>query len=275
MESICRLGPPSVLISDRARNLNSSIINGMCQLIECDKRKSTAYHPMTDGTSERFIRTLNQMLGFLVSEQQTDWDRQLKYCAFAFRTAVCHATGFSPYRLTYGRTAHLPIENWLSVPHRQFKPDYPDFVTELRYDLARVFQQATKRLNQDKELQATSYNRKASESQLKISDYVYLEVKQFPSKLQKKWLPKYTGPFQCIEINSPNVTIETTERGLPQRQIVHESRLRKATKAIFPTDYAMPTDTLENENNEITAAKEDQSSHSPPRRYNLRKRKTT
>lgn len=240
MDSICRLGPPEVLISDRARNLNGTVINGVCELLECDKWKSTSYRSMTDGASKRFIQTLNGLLAHVISEQQTDWDQKLKYCAFAFQTAVCEATGFSPYRLTYGRTAHLPIENWLSIPTRRFWPDYQEFVTELKYDLAKIFKRAMEKIVESKERQATQYNQKATDVSLKVGEYVYLQVKQFPAGKQKKWLPKYIRPFQIKELCPLNAIIETSGNH-SQRKIVHMDRLHKSIAGNYATDYCIAT----------------------------------
>ncbi len=58
---------------------------------------STAYHPQTDGQTERVNRVLEDMLRMYVSKAQTDWDEKLSCAEFAINNAEHSSTGFTPF----------------------------------------------------------------------------------------------------------------------------------------------------------------------------------
>jgi len=63
-----------------------------------------------DGALERVHRTLNTMLGKIVSENQRDWDTHVAYVLAAYNATEHRATGYTPNMLVYGRELRLPNE---------------------------------------------------------------------------------------------------------------------------------------------------------------------
>jgi hypothetical protein len=74
---------------------------------------STAYHPQTDGQTERLNQELEQYLWLYVNHMQTDWVDWLPVAEFAYNNREHLATGFSPFFLQYGR--HLFVH---TVPQK-------------------------------------------------------------------------------------------------------------------------------------------------------------
>jgi hypothetical protein len=74
--------------------------------------RTSAYHPETDGLSERFIQTLKTMIKAYSKEEnnQRDLDEKLQLLQFAYNTACHSTTKYSPYYLMYGRTPKIPID---------------------------------------------------------------------------------------------------------------------------------------------------------------------
>lgn len=64
---------------------------------------SSAFHPQTDGATERANRTITQMIRQCVSPDQRDWVTKLPAVEFAINSARSSTTGFSPFQLNYGR----------------------------------------------------------------------------------------------------------------------------------------------------------------------------
>ena len=62
----------------------------------------TAYHPQTDGSSERAIHTVSSILRAFVSSDQTDWSDKLPQVEFAINSTVSEATAHTPFELNYG-----------------------------------------------------------------------------------------------------------------------------------------------------------------------------
>src|ERR1700677_1416383 len=63
---------------------------------------STAFHPQTDGATERANRFVGQILQTLVQPNQTDWVEKLPMVEFAINSNISSSTGFVPFELNYG-----------------------------------------------------------------------------------------------------------------------------------------------------------------------------
>ena len=92
-------GLPEVIISDRDPRFTSSFWRELFKLLGTDLRMSTAFHPQTDGQSERMIQTLENFLRPYVERNPTGWSQQLAMAEFAANNAVHVATGHSAFFL--------------------------------------------------------------------------------------------------------------------------------------------------------------------------------
>jgi len=99
---------PLQLLSDRGAEFEGSLMTEVCRLLEIDKIRTTSYKPSTNGAIERIHRTLNTMLGKIVSENQRDWDSHVAYVLVAYNATEHNAMGFSPNMLVYGRELRFP-----------------------------------------------------------------------------------------------------------------------------------------------------------------------
>ena len=109
-EVICRHGVPLSIHTDQGRDFESTLLKNMCELLEVEKTRTTAYHPESDGLVERLNKTLVTMLRTCVDEEQKNWDTLLPKILLGYRTSVQTTTGYSPFRLVYGREAMLPVD---------------------------------------------------------------------------------------------------------------------------------------------------------------------
>jgi len=75
-----------------------------------DKLGTSSYHASCNGSIERFHRTLNSILGKVVSDNQRDWDEHVSYALSAYRATKHSATGFSPNYLVFGPELASPFE---------------------------------------------------------------------------------------------------------------------------------------------------------------------
>ena len=72
--------------------------------------RTTPYHPQTDGLVERFNQTLKAMLKKAATDEGKDWDRVIPYLLFSYREVPQSSTGFSPFKLLYGRSVRGPLD---------------------------------------------------------------------------------------------------------------------------------------------------------------------
>ena len=71
-------------------------------LLGANHKLSTAFHPQTDGQTERLNQTLEQYLRSYVNHQQDNWVQILPMAQFAYNSATAEATKVSPFFANYG-----------------------------------------------------------------------------------------------------------------------------------------------------------------------------
>ena len=96
-------GLASELVSDRGTQFNNAFMRTLTRLLGTRQALSTAFHPQTDGQTERVNRVLEEMLRHFNSPRQDDWDEYLSLAEFAVNNAKHASTGQSPFFLVYGR----------------------------------------------------------------------------------------------------------------------------------------------------------------------------
>ena len=96
-------GLPKSIVSDRDVLFTSIFWDHLHKLIGVELRMSSAYHPESDGSTERANRTVSQMLRQCVSTTQRDWVSKLPSIEFAINLARSDSTGYAPFFLNTGR----------------------------------------------------------------------------------------------------------------------------------------------------------------------------
>jgi hypothetical protein len=109
VSNIWRLhGLPTDIVSDRDRRFDTFWAE-LCDLLDIRKRSSTAYHPETDGQTQRVNQTLEQYLHAFCNFEQDNWSEMLPVAEYAFNNSVTSATTIS---LFYANYEYHPRTNW-------------------------------------------------------------------------------------------------------------------------------------------------------------------
>ena len=111
-------GLPKNIISDRDVLFTSTFWRHLHRLIGTKLRLSSAYHPHSDGSTERANRMITQMLWQCVHPNQKDWVAKLPAIEFAINSARSESTGFAPFFLNFGRMPRTML--WTSAPSTEF-----------------------------------------------------------------------------------------------------------------------------------------------------------
>ena len=104
-----RFGLPTKIISDRDTRFTSRFAKDLCRHLGITQNISTAYHPHTDGQSERTNQWLEQYLCFWTNHKQTNWTTYLPVAEFVHNTWYNVTTKTSPFRLLMG---YEPRATW-------------------------------------------------------------------------------------------------------------------------------------------------------------------
>jgi transposase InsO family protein len=90
-------GLPAKVVSNRGPQFVSSFMRELYKLLGIEGNPSTAYHPQTDGQTERVNREVEKYLRMFTNHQQDDWVDWLPIAEFAFNNTVHEATGQTPF----------------------------------------------------------------------------------------------------------------------------------------------------------------------------------
>ncbi len=71
---------------------------------------STAFHPQTDGQTERVNAVVEQLLRNLVNQPMTNWEKQLPLVSFAINNSKAESTGQTPFFLNFGKHPRAPAD---------------------------------------------------------------------------------------------------------------------------------------------------------------------
>ena len=108
-EIIMRYGCPDGIVSDRGSVFTSGFWAEICYQTKMKRNLSTAFHPQTDGQTERQNQTLEHYLRTYCDEQQSNWAGLLPLAEFVYHQAQQSSSGRSPFYLMYGYEPELEI----------------------------------------------------------------------------------------------------------------------------------------------------------------------
>jgi len=131
VSEIVRLhGVPVSIVSDRDPRFTSRFWSSLQKCLGTQLSLSTAYHPQTDGQSERTIQTLKDMLRACTLDFPGSWEEHLPLVKFAYNNSHRSSIGMAPYEALYGRKCRSPV-CWTEVGERQLLgPEIVQMTTE-------------------------------------------------------------------------------------------------------------------------------------------------
>ena len=223
-EIFSRLGFPKEILSDQGTQFNSELMKQFHQLCGCKGIRTSPYHPQANGTVERFHGTLKSMLAKVVQRQPKLWYRYLPALLFACRELPSESTGFSPFRLLFGREIRGPLsllhESWTGQDQQdcEAKPLY-----QYVFDLQNMILE-TAELAKDNSIKASVRNkkyfdRKSKERAFQVGDRVLVLLPSDTNKLLSTWL----GPYPVLEVMHPDYRILVKGK----EKVFHANMLKK------------------------------------------------
>ena len=103
-------GWPTKILMDQGKSFENQLIRELCSLAQVQKLCTTPCRLQTNGSCEHFNYTLMSILGTLLIHAKKNWAEWVSTLTHAYNATMCHATGFSPFFLMYGRIPILPMD---------------------------------------------------------------------------------------------------------------------------------------------------------------------
>lgn len=230
----CRYGAPREILTDRGTHFTGDPFAGLMKLLGIHHKMTTAYHPQTNGLTERFNGTICRMMAkYIARKDHKDWSRHINRVLGAYRFAIQRSIGFSPFQLLMGFEPRMPTEIVLKDRVRGYESAKTYFhqftkkLTKLRQDAKMMLEDAQVHQKQYHDSSGTLRTR------FEVNQKVWLKR---PKNLAvtvgvKKFTAKGMGPYRITEICHTTDTVRIVPDGPNVRVVeprVSVSRLRAA-----------------------------------------------
>ncbi|GJX83608.1 putative reverse transcriptase domain-containing protein, partial [Tanacetum coccineum] len=224
-EVVTRHGIPLSIICDRDPRFASNFWRSLQNALGTSLDMSTAYHPQTDGQSERTIQTLEDMLRACAIDFGKGWVNHLPLVEFSYNNSYHASIKAAPFEALYGRKCRSPV-CWAEVGEVQLTG--PEIVQETTEKIVQIKQ----RMQAARDRQKSYADLKRKPMEFQVGDKVMLKVSPWKGVVRfgkrGKLNPRYVGPFKVLEkVGSVAYKLELPQELNRVHNIFHVSNLKK------------------------------------------------
>ena len=226
VQEVVRLhGVPESIVSDRDPRFTSRFWQSLQAALGTQLRMSSAYHPQTDGQSERTIQSLEDLLRTCVLDHMGSWNEVLPLVEFTYNNSYHSSIGMAPYEALYGRRCRTPL-SWNQDGETFILG--PEFLQQTTEKVKLI--QDRMRATQSRQKSYADTRRRSLE--FEEGDHVFLRVTPTTGVgrvlKSRKLTPRFIGPYQITRRIGP----VAYEIALPPQlaklhNVFHVSQLRK------------------------------------------------
>ncbi|GJS09094.1 putative reverse transcriptase domain-containing protein [Tanacetum coccineum] len=224
-EVVTRHGIPVSIICDRDPRFTSNFWRSFQKAMGTRLDMSTAYHPETDGQSERTIQTLEDMLRACVIDFGNGWEGHLPLIEFSYNNSYHASIKAAPFEALYGRKCRSPV-CWAEVGDARLTG--PELVHETTEKIVQIKQRM--QAARDRQKSYADVRRKPLEFQ--VGDRVMLKVSPWKGVVRfgkrGKLNPRYIRPFKVLaKVGTVAYRLELPQQLSRVHSTFHVSNLKK------------------------------------------------
>jgi len=239
-------GCPSTLVSDRGSEFTSSFWRSLCKLLNIHQALSTAFHPQTDGQTERVNQSLEQYLRNFTNYQQSDWHELLPFAEFSYNNSDHSTINTTPFFANKGFHPTFDLPSPSSPTPNQDNPYHPlashliDHFTSIRTYLNEQIKLANERA-------AKNYDTKhMTPPDFKIGDQVMLSTRNIKTTRPSNKLDyRFIGPFKILDQVSTHAFRLELPPSMKIHNVFHVSLLEPHKPNTIPHRVQEPPPTIE------------------------------
>ncbi|MCO5602337.1 hypothetical protein L7F22_056467 [Adiantum nelumboides] len=197
VKEIFRLhGLPKRIVSDRDTKFTSNFWTSLFQTIGTELGFSTAYHPQTDGQTERVNQVIEDILRAYCSREPKRWIQFLPLVEYAYNASYHQSIGMTPFCALYGQERISP----LNISDLTIRVEASKRMLD---DMENQTQAIRKDIQAAQDRQKRYADSRRFERRFKEGGKVFLRIHTKRSNLSlgkyKKLSPRYCGPYEIIK----------------------------------------------------------------------------
>jgi ribonuclease HI len=204
---ICRFGVPECIITDRGTSFMAEEVVTMTNKFGIKLLHSTPYYAQSNGQAEASNKIIINILKKMVADNPRDWHNELYNTLWAYRTSKRTPTATTPYALTFGHDAMLPMEIFVQSlrvreQHQLIGEDYVQAMWQEHEILDESRLETLNNLIAEKQKVARAYDKRTRGKSFKEGELVWKMVLPVREKTDGlgKWSPKWEGPHVIHQI---------------------------------------------------------------------------
>jgi transposase InsO family protein len=188
-----RFGLPDKIISDRGPQFASKAFVELLKLLGIRSALSTAYHPQTDGTTERVNQEIEAYLSIYCASHPEEWPTALHTLEFTHNNRRHADRQKTPFELMFG-------DSPIAIPHSFENTKFPAIEDKMgtlirnREEALAAHELARTRMTE---------RRRSTFVPFKKGDKVWLDSRNLKTTYHKKMKPKREGPFVITDVLGP------------------------------------------------------------------------
>jgi hypothetical protein len=225
---VCLHGVPKKIVSDRGSQFTSRFWQKLHECMDTKLNFSSAYHPQTDGQTERTNQVLEDMLRACAIKHVGRWDKSFPYAEFSYNNSYQASLKMSPFEALYGRKCRTPLY-WDQTGERQF------FGPEIIQEAERQVQMIREHLRTAQSRQKSYADTRRRQLEFEEGDHVYLKVSPIRGmwrfKIKGKLSPRFIGPFKILKrVGQVDYQLELPSHLSDVHDVCHVSQLKKCLR---------------------------------------------
>jgi hypothetical protein len=229
-------GLPRAITSDRGTQIIAGMWNEICKIMNIEQRRSTAFHPETDGGTERANQRIQAYVRHFTDYAQSNWVQLLPMAKLALNNQDAASTGVSPFFLDHGYHARTGTELALPPLHEDIEtarnPQEIAEATVAKLSEALAFAQAMMASSQELQERQANLHRDPSWA-YKVGDKVWLDLRHLRMDRPSRKFAEQHALFTVTKVISSHAYKLDTPEGT--RSVFHTMYLRPASCDPFPS----------------------------------------
>ena len=215
---------PESIISDRGPQFTVGLMRELNRMLGIKSKLSMAFHPQTDGQTERVNQGLKQYLRMFIDHRQEQWPEWLGTAEFAYNNKAHLSTKTSPFKANYGQDPRMGFEE-----RKKGKYAGAERFVEKMKEIQEEAKAVLKKVQDDMRKYA---DRKRSDAdEYKVGDLVMLSTKdlkyQMVGRRIEKLTERFVGPYKIKKIVSSNAIKLELPSTVRIHLVVNVSRIRR------------------------------------------------